>query len=276
METKLNAILPRSRPRLGAIRAAAMSIALAYALLSAQEASAQIDHSGGFADNSDLTANGGAYFSTYSAGTFARLTTGHGNQAASIFSNGQVDITSFTTTFTFDILNGGTLPNISDGLTFTIQDDPRGTMAVGPGGGGLGYGADMPGPIVPSAIHNSVCIKFDTFNNAGEGDNSTGMFTDGRSPTIAEPGSDDRNDPIDITVLNLKSQHPFTATMTYGGTALTVTITDTVTGSSVTNSYKVDIPSHVGGSTAYVGFTAGTGGTTAIEDIESWIFQSGM
>ena len=274
MQLKLTDILPLYSVRLHTIRAAAIAVVLAWTLGTPQ-ANAQIDHSGGFAEHSDLTANGNAYFSTYSAGTFARLTTGHGNQAVSVFSKNQVDITSFTNTFTFDILDGGTLPNISDGVTFTIQNDPRGPNALGPGGGGLGYGSDMPGPPPPNAIHSSVCIKFKTFNNAGETDNSTGLFSDGRSPTIAEPGTDDRNDPIDKSVLDLKSQHPFTATMTYDGTTLSVTIKDTVTGSSVTNSYPVDIPSHVGGNTAYVGFTAGTGGTTAVQDVENWVFQSG-
>ena len=277
MQLRLTGILPLTGVRVRTIRAAAIAAVLAWNIPGAQRVKAQvIDFSGGFTGAGDvLTANGingTPYFPAYSFYTLARLTTGHASQAASLFSNDRVDITSFTNTFTFDILDGGTLPNISDGITFCIQGNNP--MALGPGGGGLGYGPDHPGS--DRGILNSVAIKFKTFENAGETDNSTGLFTDGRSPTIPEPGTEDRNDPIDKSVLDLKSQHPFRVNMTYDGIALTVTITDTVTGSSFTPApYPVDIPSHVGGNTGYVGFTAGTGGTTAVQDIESWTFQSG-
>ena len=46
--------------------------------------------------------------------------------------------------------------------------------------------------------------------------------------------------------------------MSYSGTTLSVTITDTDTGASATQSYQVDIPGTVGGPNAYVGFTGST------------------
>jgi hypothetical protein len=34
-----------------------------------------------------------------------------------------------------------------------------------------------------AGIGSSVAVKFDLYNNAGEGNNSTGLYTDGTSPT---------------------------------------------------------------------------------------------
>jgi hypothetical protein len=53
---------------------------------------------------------------------------------------------------------------------------------------------------------------------------------------------------------------------------MTVTITDKVTGRSAHQSYIVNIPSVVGGSTAFVGFTGATGGLTANQDVLDWTF----
>ena len=62
--------------------------------------------------------------------------------------------------------------------------------------------------------------------------------------------------------------------MNYNGTTLTMQITDTVTSATYNTSFTVNIPSVVG-STAYVGFTGGTGGLTAIQDILTWTYTSG-
>ena len=62
-----------------------------------------------------------------------------------------------------------------------------GLAALGPAGGGLGYGPDnISNPTYSSnaPIAKSVAIKFDMVNNAGEGTNSTGSYTDGSSPTV--------------------------------------------------------------------------------------------
>ena len=60
--------------------------------------------------------------------------------------------------------------------------------------------------------------------------------------------------------------------MTYDGTTLNVTITDTVTQATASQSYAVNIPSLVGGNTAYVGFTGGTGDLTAVQKILNWTY----
>ena len=193
-------------------------------------------------------------------GTALELTDGGTGEAASAFSATRIDVTRFSTQFTFQILN--TTNPSADGFTFAIQG--AGPTALGPGGGGLGYGPDSPGNGV--GIPNSVAIKFDLYSNAGEGNDSTGLFTNGAPPTNV--GSID----LTSTGVNLHSQHVFNVLMTYDGTTLKVTITDTATNVSASQSYTVNIPAVIGGSTGYVGFTGGTGGLTAMQSILTWIY----
>jgi hypothetical protein len=51
-------------------------------------------------------------------------------------------------------------------------------------------------------------------------------------------------------------------------------MTDTKTGASVTNKYTVNIPTAVGGTTAYVGFTGSTGAFTAAQQVTSWSYSA--
>ena len=130
--------------------------------------------------------------------------------------------------------------------------------------GALGYSIATNG--TGTQIGQSVAIKFDLYSNANEGSDSTGLYVDGAVPTSA--GS------INLTPsgLNLHSGNPILAQLTYDGTTLTVTLTDTVTNATATQSYAVNIPSLVGGPAAYVGFTGGTGAVSSTQDILNWTF----
>ena len=122
----------------------------------------------------------------------------------------------------------------------------QGRMRLARPGGALGYGG----------IGSSVAIKFDLYNNAGEGADSTGFYTDGAIPTIPALS-------MAASGVNLHSTHIMHAHITYDGTTLSLVLTDTVTGASFTASQVINIPATVGGNSAYVGFTAGTGGLSA-------------
>jgi hypothetical protein len=74
------------------------------------------------------------------------------------------------------------------------------------------------------------------------------------------------------TGIDLHSGHTFNASLVYDGTTLQVTITDTTTQAKATQSYTVNIPSIVGGNTAFVGFTGATGGLTATQNVLSWTY----
>jgi hypothetical protein len=75
--------------------------------------------------------------------------------------------------------------------------------------------------------------------------------------------------------VKLNSWHPMHAHITYDGTNLTLVLTDTVTSQAFTKVAALNIPSLVGSGTAYVGFTAATGGLTMTTDILNWTLSAG-
>jgi hypothetical protein len=216
-----------------------------------------INFASGFATSTGLQFNGTAALVS-SQLQLTNASTQH--EAGSVFFTTPVNISSFTTNFTFQLTSA-----VADGFTFTIQNSAAGATAVGPSGGGLGYGPDTPG--ATPGISNSVAVKYDLFNNAGEGTDSTGLYTDGASPTT--PATD-----MTSSGVILNSGDTMAVQITYNGTTLTMTITDSTANKTFTTSWPVNIPQTIGGNTAFVGFTAGTGGDTAIQNIKTWSFTS--
>ena len=202
---------------------------------------------------SSMTFNG----STGLDDTRLQLTDGGQNEAGSAFFNVAQNIQSFTTDFGIQLSNPA-----GDGMTFTIQN--VGPKALGPNGGGLGYGPAA--PTGTGGITNSIAIKFDLFSNVGEGANSTGLYTNGASPTTPA---------IDLTPsgINLHSGSTINAHIVYDGANLTMTLTDT-TSDTFTQTWPINIPQTIGSNTAYIGFTGGTGGSASSQKVESWRFTS--
>jgi hypothetical protein len=196
---------------------------------------------------SSLDLNGGA---TVTSGGLLQLTDGGTGEGRSAWFGTKVSVQSFTTDFTFQQLDA-----TGDGMTFAIQG--QGPTALGWTGGSLGY----------ALIPKSVAVKFDLYNNAGEGTDSTGLYTDGAQPAMPAVN-------LSGTGIVLRAGHWMHAHMVYNGTNLTMTLTDTSTNASVTEVFPVNIPSLVGGDTAYVGFTGGTGGATAVQNVLSWTYTT--
>lgn len=193
----------------------------------------------------------------------AQLTDGATSfQAGSIFSTGQLGVSHFLAEFTFQVRGGTDTSAIADGVAFVIQTS--GPQALGGTGGGMGY----------AGLRGSVAVKFDVWDNEGETNNSTGLFADGRYPSVPQAGSGDVNVPLAGTGIDLLSRRPFHVSMVYDGTALNVTLRDTVTGAFASQSYVVDIPALVGSTTAYVGFTGATGSLRTINEVQSFRFQA--
>ena len=179
------------------------------------------------------------------------LTDGGLRENRSAWSLTKVPVNNFITDFTFQLVNAK-----ADGFTFTIQNDRKGIWALGGPNAGLGY----------QGIGKSVAVKFDIYNNAGEGNDSTGVFTNGALPT--GPSTD-----LSKTGVVLASGDVIQAHLVYSGTTLTLTLTDTKTKATVTKQFTINIPGVVGSNTAYVGFTGGTGSNGALQKILSWSFQ---
>jgi hypothetical protein len=180
-----------------------------------------------------------------------QLTDGTTGNIRSAWFRTKVPVSAFTTDFTFQILKG-----VADGFTFTIQNDPKGIWALGYGGSGLGY----------QSIQKSVALKFDIYDDAGEGADSIGVYTGGTAPAV--PATDLTSSGITLSSGDLMHAH-----LAYSGTTLTVTLTDTKTGVSVTNLYPINIATAVGGTTAYAGFTGTTGAFTAVQQVTSWSYS---
>jgi hypothetical protein len=197
--------------------------------------------------NAGLTLNGGAIIS----GSRLRLTDSSTSTVRSAFFSTPVNVQSFTNDFSFQLTNA-----TADGFTFTIQANSPSTL--GHGGGGLGY----------ASIPKSVAVKFDLYSNSGEGPDSTGWYANGAWPIT--PASD-----MTASGVNLHSGDVMNVHMTYDGATLTWKITDATVGRSFTSSATVNIPSMVGGSTAYVGFTGSTGGQAATQDVLTWTYVQG-
>jgi hypothetical protein len=192
--------------------------------------------------------------STLTPTTVARLTDGGGTEAGSMFTKTKVTDTSFTTTFTFQ---NHSVTGSGDSLLFVLQNDPRGVAAVGRAGGGGGY----------DGIANSIGVKFDFFSH-GAHNALTGLFLNGKLPDSGGLLGGD----VTVPNINFASGDPIKVTLIYNGTTLTENILDTVTGVTFTHDYLVNVAQIVGGNTAYAGFTAGTGGDTAVMDVQSWTY----
>lgn len=182
----------------------------------------------GFGDFSQFTINrldAAAPPSFPSPGTI-ELVNG-GNEARSVFANVPQSVTAFTASFTYQVLN----PNGNAGAAFVLQNDPQGALAVGSGNHAL------------SGITKSVEVTF----NVGNG--NSGLFTGGNAD-----GTGTNVSPVDFA-----SGHPIDVQFIYAGSALTETLLDTVTSQQFTTTRSVSIGSAVGGTTAFVGLTAGSG-----------------
>jgi Legume lectin domain len=189
-----------------------------------------------------------------------QLTPDTGFEAGSAWHEEKVDpSTSFNTTFLASILGGK-----GDGIAFVTQN--AGLEAIGMEGGSLGYGSHtQPGGIIPS-----VAVEFDTYKNGWDPSQShIAVTVNGNNGThLASENTDFAAD-----------QH-FYAWIEYEAatTALSVYVAPL---SETPNrpdepvlTTTIDIPEIVG-SSAYVGFTAGTGLATADQRIVSWRYQSG-
>jgi hypothetical protein len=212
-----------------------------------QNGGSTIDFSMGFSSTQGLTLNGSAVANN---DTRLQLTNGGLNQAGSFFWNAPIAIQAFTTSFEFQLSSAQ-----ANGFTFCIQNVAP--TALGGNSAGLGY----------QGISKSVAIKFNFYDYQNEGSNSTGVYTNGEAPVL--PSID-----MSPSGIQLNSGDSIQAQVTYDGTTLTLNLLDLVSNAKFTMSKAIDIPQIVGGNTAYVGFTGGTGGLSASQKILTWTYTA--
>jgi len=209
-----------------------------------------INYPNGFLGATSFVFNGAA-----TGGAALNLTQNAFNEAGSVWHKTQLQVDRFTTQFRFRIEN----PD-ADGFAFVLQN--AGTKALGFSGGGLGYAADHVGGDL--GIPRSIAVKFDIYDNNGEGNNSVGVYTGGVAPTVPATA---------LTGVDLHSGHEFDAKLKYDGSTLELTLTDLVTNATWVGSFPVDIPGALGSTIGFAGFTGGTGGLSCRPLILKWVYR---
>ncbi|HEY2588860.1 MAG TPA: autotransporter-associated beta strand repeat-containing protein, partial [Tepidisphaeraceae bacterium] len=182
----------------------------------------------------------------------------NGGEARSAFYKTPISFSNakgFTANFVYTNLSGNG-NNPADGVTFTLQNDPRGNTALGDSGGSRGYGGG-------AAIVNSAAVEFNIYGNSGRG---IAFGTNGSTPGTTA------TDPVDLS-----NGDPIQVSLVYDGVGRTLmeTLTDSANNNTFTQTlYGIDYQSLVGGNSAYVGFTGGTGGAVSTQTIGSFQFSS--
>jgi len=206
-----------------------------------------------FGATSGLTVNGSAkIFTGPGGGPVILLTPAQQSQAGSVFTTKSIVFDStytFATFFQFKMTDPGYY-GASDGMTFVLQTE--GASALGANGGDLGYAGITP----------SVAVEFDTWQNPFDiNDNHVAVLTDGQLNDL------DPQTPYGVTNCQptggfgcMNDGDVWYVWIDYDGTTLHVALADNtdVRPANLIN-YAIDIPSILGGSSAYIGFTAGTG-----------------
>jgi hypothetical protein len=196
-----------------------------------------------------------------------RITSMGDSQSRSIYSKTPQDITQFTASFTYRSIEGplGGPIGVSYGATFVMQNGPQGINAVfqpsyNPSigyGGGCATGCG--GGIRP--FDKSVAVSIEN-RSLSLTSSSSSLYTNGN----VGGGSSDTS-PIDLF-----SGNPIRVVLTYDGSLLHEKLTDSITLASYETFFPINIPATVGGSTAYVGFTAGTGFSPGDQHISDFQF----
>jgi len=197
-----------------------------------------------------------------------QLTAGISGESNSAFYSSPLYIGAFEAAFTYQVVNPfGTL---ADGVTFCIQNDPRGAAALGYGGGALAVSGanNTPGP-GGVAIYPSVEFEINIYAASSAGGVGVSFDTNGViGPTVAT---------TNVTPpLLLTNGDTINALLTYENGILKVTLTDTnVTPAPVFSaSTNLNIPSVLGTNVAYVGFTGSDGGSASTQQISDFSFAS--
>jgi hypothetical protein len=209
---------------------------VALGLLSASAAQAQI---AGF---STFTLNGGATATS----SVLTVTDNGGSEARSAFFNTKQSVTAFNVNFVYTASGD----KAADGAAFVLQNSGSGASALGAAGGSLGY----------SGITPSAAFELNLY-----GPNTTGAAfkTNGSTGGYAATGT-----------VNIASGDPIAVVLSYNGSVLSATLTDQTTSATYSTAYVTNLASVLGSSTAFVGFTGGTGGSAATQTISNFTFVS--
>ena len=202
----------------------------------------------------------------------------------------------FDTTFEFQItgIGGG------DGMAFVIQNDTVagyngmvGNMGIGRHASALGYG-NFVSSLAGEGLENSVAIELDHFMNGNQPAADPILDPDGNHISIHTAGALENEQQESYSIgratdamlgadLNSGQVHsvrvryvPGTLEVFFNGNLVITAPYDFATGGTwIDSNTAVGGVNLIGGTSAYVGFTASSGGALAAHDLISWRFDEG-
>jgi hypothetical protein len=223
-------------------------------------------------------------------GTQLQLLSGTIHNAANAWYKTPLNIQAFTTTFTFQANCSPDPSDCGNGFGFMIVGANYSNPVYPPGytfsadaSDNFSWAKGCPGPPDNNSgctsDYDSALLKFDLYGFTAPGQNLTNYFQANNSnigPTFPHSASDISMAPSGI---NIQSGDIFKVTLTYDGSNLFETITDTSTNASFSHTYTTDsrgnainLPAIMGANTAFVGFGASNGAATMDLSINSWVY----
>jgi autotransporter-associated beta strand protein len=179
--------------------------------------------------------------------TWLQVTDNAGNRASSAFLTNRVQ-TAGAWRAEFDYYVGPKSSDPADGFAFVLHNDPRGVSALGGAGSSLGA----------SGLTPSFGININLYH-----DDSIGWIVDGgRIGNVANI----------FGTANGVQDGDVHFVVEYDGTR--VSLTASKSDKTYTASYTTDLVSALGGTAAYLGFSGGTGGSTAQQLIGGFTFTT--
>jgi hypothetical protein len=183
------------------------------------------------------------------------LTANIGAENTATFYQSPVYIGAFDASFSYQ-LSTGTNSSAANGVTFCIQNDPRGAAAIGSDGNQLGVGT-------PNAITPSVELEFNIYEANGIGGAGIAVETNGAIGTVHSTGP-----------VNINSGDTIAVDLTYLSGVLTINLADNTVGTQFTLTTNINIPAKIGTNLAYVGFTGSDGGSKSTQQVTDFSFVS--
>jgi hypothetical protein len=210
----------------------------------------------GFGSTAGLTLSDDAATVVTADGTVLRLATSTPFSNGSAYSSTLVNAADFSSYFELRFTEpAGISPEGADGIAFVIQSV---SASIGSSGGFLGYGGVSP----------SVAIEFDIFENSWDPDNSHVAVLQNGNVMVHQ-------DLTSVTTPKLQDGAKKYAWVDYDGLLLEFRLSTTpVRPTDALFSTSVDIPSVLGQSTAYIGFSGATGAAYANHDVLWWQLET--
>jgi hypothetical protein len=163
---------------------------------------------------------------------------------------------AFEASFTYQDIGGGG----ADGVGFVIQNDPRGTTALGFGGGGLGY----------AGITSSVAVLLNIYSGSPGG---SGLMLGTNGVDVYDgSGALSGNSYQSTAPVNLNGGNPIAVALLYTDGILQVSLTDTVTSANFQTDIPVDVPAFTGTNAAWVGITGSDGGVLSHQTVTNFSY----